>query len=704
MDSSRPAAADINSLLAPRRIAVIGASEDQGKFGGRVLQMLLRHHFPGSIYPINPNRSHILGLTAYPSVDETPEAADLAIMAVPQPQVKAHIERCAARGVKGAIIITGSFSDAGPEGAALEREIVAVARAAGMRLMGPNCLGVISPASQLVLCSSPALDVDTLPRGEVGFVSQSGAFMGTVFDRAGPAGVGFSHCVSVGNQADLELCDFIEFLIEDAGTRVICAYVEGLKSPSRFVALAHRARHAGKPLLVVKAGRTQAGSAAAFSHTASLAGDFAAMEAVCRRENVVLLNDVFSMLILAGAMARRPGHKVRGVVMLSVSGGSAAIAADALSDAGVPLATFGPATKASLDEVFVRGQADNPVDLFGPKVNPVPDFAYQGARRAMADPAADLCLSIITTAPGLSRLCRDIATGCDEAGKPVIHVMQPAKLGDAPRAELMKTGHPYADALGEAVEAVRAWIAWSAFVEPVDEPLPAVDFDPPAAGCVLGEAEAKRLLARAGLQVNEGRVVPGIDEACQATAAIGFPLVAKLVSPQVVHKSDVGGVALNLRTVDELRAALDRMVDRVRRERPDAVVEGFFIQRMAGGSIEVLVGARRDPQFGPMVVVGSGGVLVELLKDVRVLPAPVTPTAARQALASLKIAPLLAGYRGSAPADVEGVVDAIVRLGVIAQRAHAAGLEFEIEVNPMKVDAAGCVVVDARAMFKETTK
>ncbi|WP_420992115.1 acetate--CoA ligase family protein [Cupriavidus sp. 30B13] len=527
--------------------------------------------------------------------------------------------------------------------------------------------------------------------------------MGTLFDRAVAMGVGFTHCVSVGNQADLELCDFVEFLVDDPDTAVICSYIEGIKSPARFRALAARARAAGKPWLVVKAGRTAAGQQAAFSHTASLAGDFAALEAVCRAENVVLLDDVFAMLLLAAAMARHPGHRVRDTVLLSTSGGSAALSADKLAAAQLPMTRFDADTRARLATLFVPGQADNPVDLFGAKVAEVPDFAYQSTRLAMADPRADLCLAVITTAPNLAGMAAEIARAADEAGKPVIHVMQPARLADGARAVLAQAGQPLTDGLGEAVEAVRAWSAWSAW-QPAqhgqhgqDGARLAVSLPPGAT--VLDEAAAKALLALAGIPVNAGVVVADAEAARQAAPAVGFPLALKVVSPDIVHKSEVGGVALNLRSAQEVADALGAMAARIAAGWPRARIEGWFLQRMAGGEVELLVGARRDPQFGPMVVVGSGGVLVELLRDVVLLPAPVSAGAARAALASLKLAPLFAGYRGGAPVDLDAAVDVLVRFGALA--AQMGERDFEIEVNPLKLGADGCVAVDARARFGE---
>lgn len=693
------AAAGIGALLAPRTVAVIGASEDLGKFGGRVLRMLLRHKFSGTVYPINPNRETLLGLKAYKSIADTPTAPDTAIMAVPQPHVKARIEECAARGVRCAIVITSRFSDAGPEGAALEAEIVAIARKAGMRLIGPNCLGVISPANKVVLCSSPALDIDELRVSPIGFITQSGALMGTIFDRATAMGIGFTHCVSVGNQADLELCDFIEFLIDDPATRVICSYIEGLKSPRRFVALARKARAAGKPWLAVKAGQTEAGSQAAYSHTASLAGDFAALQAVCRAENVVLMDDVFAMLLLAASMARNSGHRVDDVVILSTSGGSAALTADRLSEAGVPMTKFSPATRARMATLFVPGQGGNPIDFYAPKVAEAADFGFQATRLAMEDEHADLGLAVITSAPGIAGLAEEIARGCGEHGKPAMFVIQPARLGDAARKALVNAGQPFTDSIAEAVEAVRAWRAWSAFREPEPEAEVAekVVCDIPRGEVELGEADAKTLLRRAGIPVNQGVMVATAVEARSRAEAIGFPLVLKVVSPQVVHKSEVGGVALDLQTTGEVEEAVDTMRARVMAARPDAKIAGFLLQRMATGDVELLVGARRDPQFGPMVIVGSGGVLVELLKDIVTLPAPVTRAAALAALESLRIAPLLAGYRGKAPVDLESAVDVVVRFGALA--AAMGERDFEIEVNPLKLGPEGCVAVDARARF-----
>lgn len=700
----------LKTLMNPRSVAVIGASEDQTKFGGRLYKTLLQHQYDGAVYPINPARDTLFGLKTYPSIDATPTPPDMVVMALPRDKVKAEIAACAARGAKAGIIITSKFSDAGPAGLALEREVVAAAAAHGMRLIGPNCLGLISPANRLVLCSSPAVNVERLIEAPIGFISQSGALMGTLFDRSHGLGIGFSHCVSVGNQADLELADFIEFLIEDDKTEVICSYVEGIKSPQRFVELARRARAAGKPWLMVKAGATADGSRAAYSHTASLAGDFEALKAVCERENVVMLDDPLNMLTLAKAMVRYPRRAVRNVAVITTSGGGGAISADRLSQAGVPLSQFEPATREALAVHYSEGQAANPIDVGGRKHEGTDALGVVTAEAVLADANTDLALMVLTTAPDVPGLTRQLADGAEApraGGKPTLYVMLPGRVAESARRMLVARGLPYVDTLAEGVSVLRGWKDWSDYREPEAPQRPAARqaFRPPAAG-TLGESSAKALLAAAGLPVNREVIVRSVDEAVAQCAEVGFPLVLKVVSPDIAHKSDVGGVALNIADVADLRKRLANMQASVAKAVPQARIDGYSLQSQEGGELELIVGARCDAQFGAQVVVGAGGVLVELFKDVAVLPAPIDARSARAALDRLKIAPLLGAYRGRGALDVDAVVDAVVRLSWLAHdlAQTAPGQDFEIDVNPLKVrlQGRGAVAVDARARIGRT--
>jgi len=693
---------DLATLLNPQSVAVIGASEDQTKFGGRLYKTLIRHGYKGAIYPINPGRKTLFDIKTFPDITAVPAVPDMVIMALPTEKIKDEITKCADKGVKCAIIITSKFSDAGPEGAALENEIVQIARRGNMRLIGPNCLGLISPANQLVLCSSPALNVDQLIRSPIGFISQSGALMGTLFDKAHSQGIGFSHCFSIGNQADLELCDFLEMLIHDQQTSVICTYIEGVKSPQRFVALAELARKKNKPILAVKAGKTEEGSKAAFSHTASMAGDYAALEAICKSQNVILMDDPMAMFLLALSMSRYPGKKIDNVTVVTTSGGGGALSADRLSEARLPLSEFSEQTRTRLTDYFSAGQAHNPIDLGGRRHDVLDSDAISEitAATVLADDQVDVGLFVLTTAPSVFNTTDRLLVGAQTTQKPFLVVMLPGQAADSARQLLISQGIPFTNTLREAVDALSAWQSWSQYVEPDAITLPA---DLPEIGSYRGkmnEADSKQLLAAFGLPVNRDAFAGDIAAALTMSESVGFPLVAKVVSGQIVHKSDVGGVVLNIQSTAELEQALTKMVDGIREKLPSAVIDGFSLQSMEQGELELIIGARNDPQFGPQVIVGSGGILVELLKDMVILPAPVSVDGARRALESLKIAVLLKEYRGRMALDVAAVAQAVHRLSLLATR--LANLDFEIEINPLKVrlDGQGCVAVDARARIE----
>ncbi len=691
--SAFPATATIGELLNPGSVAVIGATEDQTKFGGRLYRMLLKHRYAGAVYPINPRRAELFGLKAYPALRDTPTVPDMIVMAVPRAAVVDTITEAAGMGVRGAIIISSKFSDEGDEGARIEKGLVATARGGGMRLIGPNCLGVISPANRVVLCSSPALEPDTLPVSPIGFISQSGALMATVFDRARDHGIGFTHCVSVGNQADLELCDFLEYLVEDARTHVLCCYVEGLKDVPRFLAMADQARVAGKPLLMVKAGRTEGGARAAFSHTASLAGSFAALEAVCRDRGIVLMDDLDAMVLLAGCMARYPGRAVRSATVITPSGGGGAIAADRLSESGVPLTQFAPQTRAALAELYSPGQGGNPIDLGGRLPGgEAMDIAHTTLSIAAADPAEDVVVSLITTAPMLATTTARMVEA--DVAKPNLFVMAPGKAADAARQVLVERGIPYADSLDEAVRAIRAW----ASVEPPGTPpsrpagLPAA---PPPLSGQLDPAAVDALLRLYGLPTAGQALCATEDEAMAAAERMGFPVVLKAVAVTLVHKSDSGGVVVGLADAAALADALAGMQRRLGK------LDGFLVQQMVQAGAELILGVNRDKQFGPLLVVGAGGVLVELLHDAALSPVPVSAERARAMLDGLKVRAILDGVRGKPPLDVDAVVDAIVRLGWLAHECR--GVLQELDINPLLVRprGQGCVVVDARVLCAE---
>ncbi|MBR0680211.1 acetate--CoA ligase family protein [Roseomonas eburnea] len=698
----------IARIVAPRSVAVVGASEDVGKFGGRVIHYLQKHGFPGRILPINPNRATIRGLPAYPRVSAAPEPADVAILAVPAASLEAQVADCAAAGVGACIVITGKLAEAGLEGAALQDRVLGIARAAGMRLVGPNCLGIFNPVDRAMLSSSLALEEDGYAPGGIGLVSQSGALMGTLLSFGRHHGARFSRCISVGNQADLALEDFLAFLLEDAATRAIGLYIEGLRDPARFRGLLRTARQAGKPVFIVKAGRSEAGAQAARSHTASLAGAFPAFEAVCRDAGAVLMEDPQAMVLACDAAIRLPRWPAAelGLAPIASSGGSTVTFADMLPGAGLRVARMSTATRAVLGRWMPESHVALPVDTGSFHEGTSGDGLSACIRAFMADPDVGAVVVPMTTQPDMAGRTALFPPLAREGGKPLLYLMTAGAVGDASRAVMRAADFPFFDRMSDALAVARALDAEAAGRLRAAAPPPArPDGAGPAPALppgALTEGEAKRLLAAYGIPVTRERAAATVEEAIIAARAIGFPVVLKGVSRAVVHKSDLGLVRLKLRDEAALAAAFTEVAAALEAAAPGQA-EGCVVQEMARGEAELFLGATHDPQFGPMVLAGAGGVLVEFLHDVRMAPAPLSAADARALIEGLRVAPVLRGLRGRPGSDVEAAAEALVRLSWLA--ADLGPRLVELDVNPLILRAAGqgAIVVDARATLTEET-
>jgi acyl-CoA synthetase (NDP forming) len=687
----------LNPLLKPRSIAVIGASEDVKKYGGFLYRLLLKHGFEGDVYPVNPGRSELLGKKCFAAVNDLPDGVDLAVVAVPRDGVLPAIEECGKKGVRGAIIITSKFSDEGPEGAAIEARVAAAARAAGVRIIGPNCLGVVNPSHKVVLSFSSAFDVPDFVEDPIGIASQSGALLATMIDRARARGIGFTYGVSLGNQADVDLADLVEFFIDDPKVKLICTYLEGIKNADRFVEVAEKARLSGKPWIMVKAGRTEAGARAAFSHTGSLAGSYQALEAFCRRFGISLVEDIDTMLLVASSLLRFPQAKVSSAVILCTSGGAASIAADRLAEANIGLTEFSPSTKAELAKLYSPGQASNPVDsggrLPGRQLNQTMVETIGAIAR---DPAENVVLSMITTLTGVGSVTKAIAQASLTEQKPVISVIWPGHQGDDGRAALREARVPHTESLDEAVRAIRCLIDRTRFVDRGGiagharrTDLPRL----PESDRALSPSESAELLASFGIPLADEAEVEGATAALQAAQRIGYPVVLKGVAADLVHKSEAGAVVLDLKGPGELEAAIKAMSDKLK-------ITRFLVQKMEKGGAELIVGVTRDAQLGPILVVGAGGVLVELLRDVSSSVVPIGLDEARQLLARLKIAKVMSGLRGKPPLDVEAAAEILMKLGSLA---HAMRDRLaELDINPLIVRerGKGCVAVDSRVRLE----
>jgi acetyl-CoA synthetase (ADP-forming) len=547
------------------------------------------------------------------------------------------------------------------------------------------------------------LDTDRLPDGAIGLVSQSGALMVSIFDRAAADGIGFRYGVSLGNQADLEICDFLDYMIAEPQTGALCVYVEGLLDGGRFRRSLAAARQAGKPVLVVKTGRTQAGVKSARSHTASLAGAWEVFEAVCHEEGAVLAQDPDDMVRAAHFLIRHRTPRRGGVSILSSSGGGCGIASDRVSELGIPLATLTAESRAELGELLLPPQADNPVDLGGRRKPEDVEIAGDVARILLSDPGVAYGLIILTSMPFFANRTRLMGEAALAADKPVMIALTPGAAAEAPRRALREIGQFYFDRTEDALRVLALVAEYDA--RRASPPAPATrPAGLPDAGALvlpdgaLTESEVKRLLAAYGVQVAaETITAPTPEAAAAAVSTLDTPVALKAVSRRIVHKSDVGAVRLGLAGADAVRAAARTMLDALRAAGLDAGLEGFSVQPMVQGEAEVIVGARRDPHFGAVVMVGLGGIAVEILKDVALARAPVSAERARAMLATLRAAPLLTGVRGRPPLDVAAVADAVVRVSWLA--ADLGPRLGDLEVNPLIVrqQGKGAVAVDGRA-------
>lgn len=692
----------IAHLLNPRSVAIIGASEDPAKFGGRVLHNVIRHGFGGRLLPVNPNRSTLLGLPAYPSIGAVPGPVDLAVIAVPAAMLLETVQACADAGVGAVIVFTAQLAEFDAAGAALQERITAVAQRAGMRLVGPNCMGMISPACGLALSSTGTLrHVAALKAGPVAFISQSGALMGALFILGHDHDVGFSHMVSVGNQADMELCDFLEGVLEDGRAAVICLYVEGVKSPARFESLVTRAVTAGKRVLAVKAGRTDAGSNMARSHTASLAGSFAAFEAVCRKTGALLVDEPEAMSLAAGVLAKSPPAGPGGVGLVVSSGGGGAVAADRMTLAGLKLATWAEATRDLLGAHFLPAHINNPMDL-GAHLGALGPHIYARTIDAVArDPGVAVVTYIMTPQPLMEETADALVAAWRDTGKPFVVVMDTGSFAAPIRARLTEAGLPYVNRIDDGFRIIdllfreRDLAALArvrmAVRPPGAGPLPAL----PVAG-PLNETEAKTLFTAYGIPCPAEVLVTNVEAAIAAAAKIGFPVVLKGVTRGVAHKSDAGLVRLGLADEAAIRSAFTAIAANLPEASPELVV-----QEMVKGEAEIIVGVRRDAAFGPQVLVGFGGILVEVLQDVQSECAPVGPDLALAMLRRLKIWPVLAGVRGRPPLDSHALAEIISRLSWLA--VDLGDRLEDLEINPVIVRAAGlgAVAVDGGGTILE---
>lgn len=683
------------SLFSPRGIAIVGASDNARKFGGLTLENLIAGGFAGNIVPVNPARETVMGRQAYPSVAAIPGdvAIDIVTVCAPKHFVPGILEETAAKGIPFLMVMSGGYGEQGAEGAAEERALVARARALGVRIIGPNLLGMASTPNSLLLNASLAMREVPRRVGGVSLVSQSGASMGVLFNRGAREGVRFQHVIALGNQSDLEISEIIKFYAQDPGTRVVITSIEGLKNPQGFLEAVAACRAADKPVIAIKAGRTQEGARVAATHTGSMASDYTGFAARLETDGVILVQDELSMMRLAALYDKYGDAPKGGIALVSPSGGAIAQTTDRISEKGLKLAAFGSETHRRLETLYVPGLTNNPLDFANMHDNSFVDVGDGGAAILADDDDVAAIIGVFGTAHNLDEMVTGIGPAVD-GKKPVLFTILPASNGDKARNVAAELGFMALDSIEETIEVLRLWFAgrpqaFGTSPRPAGLAHEALELGEEPA--MLGEFEAKQLLGRYGIPVTREKKASTPEEAVAAAGEIGYPVVLKGFGARLIHKSEFGAVKLNLADADAVRAAWADMAGRIGSD-----LEGCVVGQMVKGQVEMICGSFRSEDFGPMVMFGAGGILAELLHDVAVLPAPAHPDAIRAKLLGLKCAKLLTGFRGKPPADIDALVDAIHRLSLFVAD-HDTTIT-ELDINPLIVAEAGkgAVAVDAR--------
>lgn len=685
----------LDVLFSPASVAIVGASSDPARIGGRPISYYLRANFKGKIYPVNPKRDTVQGLKSYPDLASIPGTVDFAILSIPSSAIKQAMRDCGEKGVRAVLIFSAGFSEMGIEGAALQDEIAEIARSYGIRVLGPNCLGLYNAAVGHCPTFSSGLDGAAPKVGKIGLITQSGAYGTHLLSLAKTRRLGIGMWISTGNEIDVTTAECLEYLVESDDIDVIGLYMEGIRDPETMIRALERARELRKPVIIMKVGVSEVGSAAAQSHTASLAGSDASIQAVFDQVGAMRARTTEDMLdVLYAASISAPARGDR-LGILTVSGGAGVLMADAAEAEGIAVPPMPDAAVQRLLERNPFSAPYNPVDITAHALN---DFSLiEENLTAMRDDGGyDLLVAFFTSLTASEVLGPRIQKTMSEAlqgrGLPV------ALVGQAPEHLLVAYEADGIMVFEDPSRAVAALAALSRFQSAFDAPatdpadIPTLP-NPPLAARSYGEVEAKSVVEMAGIAILEEVLVSTPQQAGDVATRLDCPVAMKIVSPDIAHKSEVGGVALNLSGADATRDAAQTMLTTVAKHAPDADITGLLISPMASDGVELIVGAKRDEVFGMMIVVGLGGVFTEIMQDVALSLAPVTPARAETMLRSLRGAPLMLGARGRAVLDISAAANAVSRLSVLAKQ-NEDTVE-SIEINPLLVRENGVVALDA---------
>ncbi|HME27342.1 MAG TPA: acetate--CoA ligase family protein [Acetobacteraceae bacterium] len=700
----------LQSFFWPQSIAVLGASPDTHRIRGRLLHQLRENDYPGRILPINPSYQEIGGLRCYAAIGDVGEPVDLALVAIPAAGVAPALEECARAGVKNALIISSGFAEEGGAAGDMQAALVEVTRRTGIRACGPNCEGYFNALGKIATTFSPTVEVKEdadqvlVSDRRVGVIAQSGGIGFALFNRGKAAGIGFSYVISTGNEADLNTADFLDYMIEDSNTHAVLLFCEAVRNGPTFIAALAKARRLAKPVIAIKIGRSDAGTRASASHTASLSGSPTAYHAVFERYGVIEAEDPDEAVAIAGVLLTCPLPRGRRTGIITPSGGGGAWMADTLSLHGLIVPPLSAATQEALRAVMPSyGASGNPVDVTAQ--GSATGAALMTAMETLARSDEIDMLVLITSLTSETRVSLDadrVRATAALCGKPmtVWTYTLPSEFGRRTAARCGLFTHSDLRNVGVAMSKL------AGYAEAQTRPLPASPAGVPVASLpddlprVLTEHHAKALLAPYGLPKSQERFVTSAAEAAEAANALGYPVAMKIASPDLPHKTEAGGVVLGLQGQHSVTAAYEQIIASAQRYKADARIEGVLVQKMAPRGHELAIGMVNDPTFGPIMMVGLGGTLVEVMGDVVHRPAPIDVAEATDMLRSLKSAKLLQGFRGAEPIDVAPAADLIANLShaALAYRESIAEMEF----NPviLHADGSGLTIADALVTLK----
>jgi acyl-CoA synthetase (NDP forming) len=695
--TSAPASrfASLTPLIAPRSVAVIGASSDPARIGGRPIAYMKAQGFKGELLPVNPNRDEILGFKAYKSVNDLPYTPDVAIVTVPAELAVPAVADLTRRGTKGIVMFTAGFAEVDEAGQAEQDKVVAMCRAAGTRLLGPNCLGLFDGRTNYYATFTASMDSGWPIPGRIGIASQSGAYGTHVFTLARNRGIGASLCVMTGNEADITVGDVVGWMAENPETDVIAVYAEGIRESESFIAALQAARANRKPVVLMKVGRSALGTQAAKSHTASIAGDDAVTEAVLNEFGVVRARNTEEMLDIAHTATRRiyPARNTLGVI--TVSGGAGVLISDVAESIGLPMPEMPAESQAKLKELVSFCAPRNPVDATAQVTNDM-SLISRFMETMVRDGGYSSVLAFFSQVGSSRRapLVREQLKLVREKYPDRLYVLcaiAPPEGREAFEAD----GYVVHEDPTRAVVAIDAMGKFgAAFAAGPGAPPPAVPMVALPA-VTPTEAEAKKLLAQAGIASAPEEACATAEAAVAAAERFGYPVVLKILSPDILHKSEIGGVLLDVADAAAVRAGFATVMERARAHAPRARIEGVLVAKQLKGGVECILGIHRDPVFGPIAMFGLGGIFVEILKDVVFRRCPFGEDVAEEMIRSIKGFPLLSGARGRKPADVKALAAMLARLSVFA---HQAGEKLQsIDLNPVFAmpEGEGAFAVDA---------